>query len=100
MQILAGNGIHLESSLVVPLANGIYAEVLIVVGRCWSIKDHGADSAVSVLRAVVSMVPGCTELRHVIGVGASLSRCERALAQSVDTVGARRVILSDTVPVN
>jgi len=46
------------------------------------------------------VVPRCAELRADEGVGGSIARSERALCNTVDTVGTTGVELTNTVPVH
>lgn len=46
------------------------------------------------------MVPRCAELRDIVGVSSRLARCERAFGQTINTISAWSVVLSDSVPMD
>lgn len=100
LQVLQCDGIDLEGSLVVPVVQHVRSQIDVVVGGGGTIEDHRSNDSVTVLRRKVSVVPRSSKLSRLEAVGLGVTRSKRAFRNSVHTVRANTVVLTNTVPVN
>ena len=98
--VRAGDCGNLEHGLIIPISDGIRAEIDVVVGGSRSIENDRTNDAVTILARVVGVVPRRSILSGLEGVGVCISRSNWALRDARNTIGTAVVQLPQTVPVD
>jgi len=86
--------------LVVPVADHDRTDVDIVVVVLRTVDDHWTSYTTAILRAVMRVPPRGAIKTCSPGVSKILSRCDRALRDTGDTIISLRVLLQDSVPMD